>query len=69
MDSEILERLEKLEAEMSRTKSQILTQLDIYTHKLDGNMNALLAQNQVLKYHIEKYFDYENYFNSQSTIK
>lgn len=69
MDKEILERLEKLETEMSRTKEQILTQLDVYTRKLNDNMTALLVQNQVLKYRIEKYFDYENYFNTQSTIK
>lgn len=69
MDKEILERLEKLETEMSRTKEQILTQFDVYTRKLNDNMTALLVQNQVLKYRIEKYFDYENYFNTQSTIK
>lgn len=67
MDKEVLEKIEKLESELSRAKEQILTGLDVYTHKLDGNMNALLLQNQLLRHHIEKYFDYENYFNKQNS--
>lgn len=66
MDKEVLEKIENLVSELSKMNKQILTELDVYIHKYDNNIKILLAENKTLKYYIEKYFDYQNYFNKQN---
>lgn len=68
MDQYILERLEKIEEEMVRSKKQILTELAVYDNKINSTISSLKLQIQVLRNSVDKYFDYENYFDKLDNL-
>lgn len=68
MDQYILERLEKIEEEIVRSKKQILTELAVHDNKINSTITGLKLQIQVLRNSVDKYFDYENYFDNLDNL-
>lgn len=68
MDQYILERLEKIEEEIVRSKKHILTELAVHDNKINSTISSLKLQIQVLKNSVDKYFDYENYFDKLDNL-
>lgn len=69
MDKEVLEKLEKLERSLEETKQELLTEFAVYTHKESIRTSEINASLRTLKFSIEKFFDYKNYFDNKDTAQ
>lgn len=68
MDKEVLERLEKIQEDIIKSKKQFLTELAVHDNKVNSTISSLKLQIQVLTNSVDKYFDYENYFDKLDNL-